>query len=26
MIVTWVQKCAPQVAAIESRRLRKQAA
>jgi len=26
MIVTWVQKCAPQVAAMESRRLRKQAA
>jgi len=26
LIVTWVQKCAPQVAAMESRRLRKQAA
>jgi hypothetical protein len=26
MIVTWVQKCAPQVATMESRRLRKQAA
>ncbi|HET7438237.1 MAG TPA: hypothetical protein VFJ56_01970 [Nitrospira sp.] len=26
LIVTWVQKCAPQVAALESRRLRKQAA
>ena len=26
LIVTWVWKCAPQVAAIESRRLRKQAA
>jgi hypothetical protein len=26
LIVTWVRKCAPQVAAVESRRLRKQAA
>ena len=26
LIVTWVRKCAPQVAAMESRRLRKQAA
>ncbi len=26
LIVTWVQKCAPQVASIDSRRLRKQAA
>ena len=26
LIVTWVQKCAPQVTAMESRRLRKQAA
>ena len=26
LILTWVQKCAPQVAATESRRLRKQAA
>ena len=26
LIVTWVRKCAPQVAAVDSRRLRKQAA